>query len=107
MVLVAMVTESSHRLIVGKWFNCIFSITIEVMRTMFGCYDHLIIVYQVYVLNDQWQFCLVAMAKLKQEICKAPEQKEDPVKHQQEKNLLHTSKERRHCLTCLLSGLVK
>ena len=29
--LVAMATESSHRLIMGKWLNCFFSITIEVM----------------------------------------------------------------------------
>ena len=29
--LVAMATESSHRLIMGKWLNCIFSITSEVM----------------------------------------------------------------------------
>ena len=28
---VAMATESSHRLIVEKWLNCIFSISSEVM----------------------------------------------------------------------------
>ena len=28
--LVAMATESSHRLIMGKWLNCTFSITSEV-----------------------------------------------------------------------------
>ena len=29
--LVVMAAESSHRLIMGKWLNCIFSITSEVM----------------------------------------------------------------------------
>ena len=34
------------------------------MWTMFGIYDHLMIVYPVYVFYDQWPFCLVAMATL-------------------------------------------
>ena len=46
------------------------------MWTMFGSYDHLMNVYLVYVFNDLWLFCLVAKAKLKQEICKAPAGKE-------------------------------
>ena len=29
-----------------------------------GSYDHLMIVYPVYVFYDQWPFCLVAMATL-------------------------------------------
>ena len=29
-----------------------------------GSYDHLMIVYPIYVLYDQWPFCLVAMATL-------------------------------------------
>ena len=29
----------------GKWLNCIFSITSEVMWTIFGSYDHWMIVY--------------------------------------------------------------
>ena len=35
----------------------------EVMWTIFGSYDHLMIVYLVYVFYDQWQwpFCLVAI----------------------------------------------
>ena len=52
-------------LIMGKWLNCIFSITSEVMSTIFGIYDHLMIVYPVYMFDDQWLFCLVAMATLK------------------------------------------
>ena len=48
--LVAMATESCHSLIMGKWFNCTFSITSEVMSAIFGSYDHLMIVYPVYVL---------------------------------------------------------
>ena len=59
-----MATESSHRLIMGKGLNCIFSITSEVMLTVFGIYDHLMIVYPVYVFYDQWPFRLVAMATL-------------------------------------------
>ena len=59
-----------------KRFDCIFSTTIEVMLTIFGSYDHLMIVYPVYVFYDQWPFCLVVMAKLKQETCKAPARKE-------------------------------
>ena len=55
--LVAMATESSHRLIMQKWLNCIFSITSEVM---FGCFDHLMIVYRLNVFYDQWPFRLVA-----------------------------------------------
>ena len=38
--LVAMATESSHRFIKGKWLNCTFSITSEVIRAIFGSYDH-------------------------------------------------------------------
>ena len=34
------------------------------MWTMFGIYDHLMIVYSVYVFYDQWPFYLVAMATL-------------------------------------------
>ena len=63
--MVAMATESSHRLVMGKGLNCIFSITSEVMRTIFGKYDHLMIVYSVYVFDDQWPFSLVAMATFK------------------------------------------
>ena len=48
----------------GKGLNCIFSITSEVMLTIFGTYDHLMIVYSVYVFDDQWPFCLVVMATL-------------------------------------------
>ena len=59
--LVAMATESCHSLIMGKWFNCTFSITSEVMSALFGSYDHLMIVYPVYMFYDQWPFCLVAM----------------------------------------------
>ena len=62
--LVAMATESSHRLIMGKGLNCIISIAREVMQTIFGTYDHLMIVYSVCVFDDQWPFCLVAMATL-------------------------------------------
>ena len=59
-----MATESSHRLKMGKWLNCIFSITSEVMCTIFGSYDNRMIVYPVYVFYDQWPFCLVAMTTL-------------------------------------------
>ena len=59
-----MVTESSYRVIMGKGLNFIFSITSEVMCTIFGIYDHLMIVYPVYVFYDQWPFCLVAMTTL-------------------------------------------
>ena len=59
-----MAIESSHRLIRGKWLNCIYSITSEALVTIFGNYDHLMIVYPVYVFYDQWPFCLVAMATL-------------------------------------------
>ena len=34
------------------------------MWTVFGSYDHLMIVYPVYVFYDQWPFCLVAIATL-------------------------------------------
>ena len=47
--LVTMATESSHRLIMGKWLNCIFSITSEVMHTIFSSYDNWMIVYPVHV----------------------------------------------------------
>ena len=47
-----------------KWLNSIFSITIEVVWTIFGSYDHQMIVYPIYVFYGQWQFCLVAMAIL-------------------------------------------
>ena len=57
--LVAMATESSHRLIMGKWLNCIFFITTEVMRTIFGSYDHLMIVYPI-CMFDQQPFYLVS-----------------------------------------------
>ena len=60
--LVAMATENSHSLIMGTWLNCIFTITIEVMWTIFGSYDHLMIVYPVFVFDYQQPFCLVAMA---------------------------------------------
>ena len=59
-----MATESSHRLIMGKGLNCVFSITSEVMCTIFGIYDHLMIVHSVFVFYDQRPFCLVAMATL-------------------------------------------
>ena len=35
-----------------------------VMQTIFGTYDHLIIIYSMYVFDDKWPFCLVAMATL-------------------------------------------
>ena len=54
--LFAMTTESPHRLIVGKWLNCIFSITSEVMWTIFDSYDHLMIVYPVYVFMTSDHF---------------------------------------------------
>ena len=60
--LVAMATESSHRLIMGEWLNCTFSITIEVIWIIFGSYDHLMIVFAVYMFYDQWSCCLVATA---------------------------------------------
>ena len=50
--------------IMGKWLNCIFSITSEVIWTIFGICDHLMIVYPVYVFYDQRPFCLAAMATL-------------------------------------------
>ena len=59
-----MATESSHRLIMGKWLNCIFSITSEVIKTIFGSYNQWMIVYPVYVFYDQWAFCWGAMATL-------------------------------------------
>ena len=40
------------------------AITSEVVWTIFGSYDQLMIVYTVYVFYDQWQLCLVAMATL-------------------------------------------
>ena len=56
--------------------------------TIFDSYDHLMIVYPLYVFYDQWPFCLVAMAKF---FKVAPAGKEDHVKHQQgKKNLLTT-----------------
>ena len=57
--LVAIATESSRRLIMGKWLNCTFSITIEVMWAIFGSYDHLMIVYPVHMFYDWWPFCLL------------------------------------------------
>ena len=54
--LVAMVKENSHRIIIGKGLNCIFSITSEVMRTVFGTYDHLMIVYSMYVFMTSGHF---------------------------------------------------
>ena len=62
--LVAMATEISHRPLMEKWLNCIFFITCEVMGTIFGSYDHLMIVYPVCAFHDQWPFCLVSMATL-------------------------------------------
>ena len=49
------------------------------MRTLFGNYDYLMVVYPVYVFYEQWPFCLVAMAKLVQKEA----WKEDPGAHQQ------------------------
>ena len=60
--LIAMATESSHRLIMEKWLNCTFSITSEVNWAIFGSYDHLMIVYSVCMFYDWWPFCLVATA---------------------------------------------
>ena len=54
--LVAMATESSHKLIVKKWLNCIFSIISEVMWIIFGSNDHMMIVYSLYVFYDQFFF---------------------------------------------------
>ena len=48
----------------GKWLNSSFSINSEVKGTIFGTYDHLMIVYSVYMFDDQWPFCFVAMATL-------------------------------------------
>ena len=62
--LVAMATESSHRIIMGKWLNCTFSITSEMIWAIFGIYDHLMIVYLVYMFYDRWPLCLVATAVL-------------------------------------------
>ena len=62
--LVAIATETSHRPIMGKGLKCIFFITSEMMWTIFGTYDHLMIVYPVCMFYDQWLFCLVAMATL-------------------------------------------
>ena len=56
--------KAPHRLKMGKWLNYIFSITGEVMLSIFGSYDHLMFVYTVFVFYDQWPFCLVAMATL-------------------------------------------
>ena len=60
--MVAMTKERSLRLKLGKWLNCIF--TSEVMLTIFGSYDHLVIICPVCVFYDQWLFCLVAMGAL-------------------------------------------
>ena len=58
------------------------------------------IVYPVYVFNDQWPFSLVALAKIKQEIFKAPAGIDDPDKHLQGKEtLLHICEESRPCYT--------
>ena len=59
-----MATKTSHRLIMRKWLNCIFSMTNEVMRTIFGSSDHWMIVLPVHELYDQWPFCLDALATL-------------------------------------------
>ena len=50
--------------IMEKWLNCIFFISNEVMGTIFGSYDYLMIVYPVCAFHDQWSFCLVSMATL-------------------------------------------
>ena len=46
------------------WNTGIFfsGLTSEVMWAIFGRYDHLMIVYSVYMFYDWWPFCLVAMA---------------------------------------------
>ena len=59
-----MATESSHRLIMGKSFNCIFSKTSEAIKTIFSSYDHFVILYQVSLFSKQRPFCLVVMATL-------------------------------------------
>ena len=49
--LVAMITERFHRLTKEKWLYYILFITRDIMRTIFGSYKHLMIVYPiVYVL---------------------------------------------------------
>ena len=67
-----MTTERSHRLRMGKWLICVFSIIWKVMWTVFGSYDYVTIVYPVY-----WcvLFCVTILfgyhgKMLKQEICK-------------------------------------
>ena len=39
-------------------------VTSKVMYTIFGRYDHWLIVYPVHLFYDHWPFCLVAMATL-------------------------------------------
>ena len=48
--------------IMGKWLNCMFSITSEVFVAIFGSYDHMMIVYSVFMFYDRWPLCLVATA---------------------------------------------
>ena len=60
--LVAMAIESSYRFTMGKWLNCTFSITGEVIGAILGSYDHLMIVYPIYMFYDRWSCCLVATA---------------------------------------------
>ena len=50
-------------LLFGCYDNWKVCITHEVMWSIFGIYDCLMIVYPVYVFYDLWPFCLVAMAK--------------------------------------------
>ena len=77
--LVAMAIESSHRLIMRKWLHCIFSITSEVIWTIFGSYDHLMIIYPVYAFFGQWPFCWLPWQNFKVGVCKSPTGKENPV----------------------------
>ena len=59
-----MATESSNRLIVLKWLNCIFFHNqwkdVNHIWQLWSFDD----VYPFYVIYDQWPFCLVAVAKL-------------------------------------------
>ena len=106
-----------------KWENG--WIACEVIWTIFGSYDHLIIVYPVYEFHDQGPFCLVAIASKKfikhqlqgkkTQLSTNRERRpfctlagnEGPAAHQHgKKTLLGISRKRSLCWACLLSGLV-
>ena len=113
-----MATENFQRLIIEKWFNCIFSITSEVMRTViwqlcsfdnclpclfvFDSYDHLIIVYPVHLFMTSGHFVWLPWQNFSRKFVN-----DNLLATAGKETLLHISKEKRHCLACLLSGLVK